>query len=149
MIDASKPYVCQYCGVGFAREKALGSHARIHGGDSPYECTSCAELFWDINTLQEHMRVKHGIGLMPISDDQDEIEHETSYSANESMGEYFCDTCGVPFHRLDLLKRHRRMHVKQEADNIDGSSQHHVCNVCGEWFTEALALLAHAESHAR
>lgn len=32
---------------------------------------------------------------------------------------------------------------------VEGSSQHHVCNVCGEWFEEALALLAHAELHAR
>jgi len=28
------------------------------------------------------------------------------------------------------------------------SSQHHMCNVCGEAFEEALALLAHAELHA-
>lgn len=34
-------------------------------------------------------------------------------------------------------------------DMMEGSSQHHVCNVCGEWFEEALALLAHAELHAR
>lgn len=34
-------------------------------------------------------------------------------------------------------------------DTMEGSSQHHVCNVCGEWFEEALALLAHAELHAR
>lgn len=32
---------------------------------------------------------------------------------------------------------------------VEGPSQHHVCNVCGEWFEEALALLAHAELHAR
>lgn len=32
---------------------------------------------------------------------------------------------------------------------MEGPSQHHVCNVCGEWFEEALALLAHAELHAR
>ena len=42
-----------------------------------------------------------------------------------------------------------RFHVKSESQNMDGVDQHHVCNVCGEWFEEALALLAHAESHAR
>lgn len=42
-----------------------------------------------------------------------------------------------------------RIHVKSESQNMDGAEQHHVCNVCGEWFEEALALLAHAESHAR
>lgn len=42
-----------------------------------------------------------------------------------------------------------RTHVKQEMDLMEGSSQQHVCTVCGEWFEEALALLAHAELHAR
>ena len=108
--DASKPYVCQFCGVGFAREKALASHARIHGGDSPLECQSCNEMFWDVNMLQEHMRVKHGLGLMPAGMDiQDEPMHDMNSFVNEErFGEYFCDTCGVPFHRLDLLKRHRK-----------------------------------------
>ena len=51
---------------------------------------------------------------------------------------------------LDLFFDFFRIHVKQEVnDMIEGSSQHHVCNVCGEWFEEALALLAHAELHAR
>lgn len=27
--DPKKPFVCQHCGVGFAREKALGSHSRV------------------------------------------------------------------------------------------------------------------------
>jgi len=27
--DPNKPYVCQHCGIGFAREKALGSHSRL------------------------------------------------------------------------------------------------------------------------
>jgi hypothetical protein len=27
--DARKPFVCQQCGVGFAREKALSSHAKV------------------------------------------------------------------------------------------------------------------------
>lgn len=40
--------------------------------------------------------------------------------------------------------------MKQEAaDMMEGPSRLHVCNVCGEWFEEALALLAHAELHAR
>lgn len=32
ILDPRKPFVCQHCGVGFAREKALASHARIHEG---------------------------------------------------------------------------------------------------------------------
>ncbi|XP_012226507.1 uncharacterized protein [Linepithema humile] len=149
--DPTKPYVCQFCGVGFGREKALASHSRIHGGDSPFECNSCGEMFWDINTLREHMRVKHGgIIPQPASDAEDDNDNDATYMTtddHEKFGEFYCTICGAPFHRLDLFKRHQKLHIKQEG-NTEESSQHHVCNVCGEWFEEALALLAHAELHA-
>ncbi|XP_051174296.1 zinc finger protein 729 [Leptopilina boulardi] len=145
--DPTKPYVCQHCGVAFAREKALASHSRIHGGDSPLECSNCGEMYWDLNALREHVKNKHNATIEITTD---EIENtETNYTGDDRFGEFFCDTCGVPFHRLDLLKRHRKTHVKQEMDLMEGSSQQHVCTVCGEWFEEALALLAHAELHAR
>lgn len=86
----------------------MASHARVHGGDSPFECTNCGEMFWDVNTLREHMRAKHGAGAMPQSSDHEEFDNDTSYTAADGFGEYYCDTCGVPFHRLDLLKRHRK-----------------------------------------
>ncbi|XP_014212477.1 zinc finger protein with KRAB and SCAN domains 7 [Copidosoma floridanum] len=144
--DVTKPYVCQICGLSFAREKALASHARVHGGDSPFECTSCSEIFWDLNMFNEHMRTKHGLSIGPS--EQEESENNFTYTNEEGMGDYTCETCGIPFHRLELLKRHRKTHIKQEIDAIESSSPLHVCNVCGEWFEEALALLAHAESHA-
>jgi len=106
--DPTKPYVCQSCGIGFAREKALASHARIHGGDSPFECTSCSEMFWDINSLREHVRIKHGDTVPQISD-AEEYDNDTTYTGdNERIGEFYCNTCAVPFHRLDLLKRHQK-----------------------------------------
>lgn len=49
----------------------------------------------------------------------------------------------MTFHRQDNLKRHQRMHVKEEFGNETEFG--HVCNVCGESFPEALDLLAHAE----
>lgn len=103
--DPTKPYVCQYCGVGFAREKALASHARIHGGDSPFECTSCGDMFWDVNSLREHVRVKHG---GTVQSDTEEYDNDATYTGDERFGEFYCNTCGVPFHRLDLLKRHQK-----------------------------------------
>lgn len=107
--DPTKPYVCQYCGVGFAREKALASHARIHGGDSPFECMSCNEMFWDINTMREHMRVKHGGAVPQQASDAEEYENDANYTADsEKFGEFYCNVCTLPFHRLDLLKRHQK-----------------------------------------
>ena len=104
--DPTKPYVCQFCGVGFAREKALASHSRIHGGDSPFECTVCGEMYWDVNSLREHMRSKHGA---PIPMETEEVETtETTYTGDARFGEFFCETCGVAFDRMDQLKRHRK-----------------------------------------
>lgn len=139
--DPRKPFVCQHCGVGFAREKALASHARVHGGDSPFECQKCGEMFWDAALMREHVRVKHG-GV------EDFDEEDDDYSEEETrFGQFFCPTCGMAFHRLDNLKRHQRIHIKEEY--VNESEFGHICNVCGESFQEALDLLAHAEVHAR
>ncbi|XP_076266109.1 uncharacterized protein LOC143199875 isoform X2 [Rhynchophorus ferrugineus] len=142
--DPKKPFVCQHCGVGFAREKALASHARIHGGDSPFECQKCGEMFWDVAVMQEHTRTKHG-GMEDLDDDEDE---DYSDSEETKYGTFYCPTCGLSFHRQDNLKRHQRIHIKEEYVN-EHHDYGHMCNVCGECFPEALDLLAHAEIHAR
>lgn len=144
--DPRKPFVCQHCGVGFAREKALASHARVHAGDSPFECQKCGEMFWDAALMREHIRNKHG----DIEEDFAEEDDDEEYSEEEGgvgskYGEFFCQTCGLSFHRQDLLKRHQRIHVKEEYV----AEYSHVCKICGESFQEALDMLAHAEVHAR
>ncbi|XP_019875091.2 zinc finger protein 271 isoform X2 [Aethina tumida] len=142
--DPRKPFVCQHCGVGFAREKALASHARVHGGDSPFECQKCGDMFWDAAQMKEHIRTKHGGETEDYEDDDEDVdysEEETKY------GTYYCPTCGLSFHRQDNLRRHQRVHIKEEFVNEHEFG--HICNVCGESFQEALDLLAHAEVHAR
>lgn len=104
--DPTKPYVCQFCGIGFAREKALQSHSRMHASDGPYECTKCNEMFWDMSLLKEHIRIKHGENLQM---ETETFENEATYTGDERFGEFYCETCHVPFHRLDLLKRHRKL----------------------------------------
>ncbi|KAJ8984933.1 hypothetical protein NQ317_012183 [Molorchus minor] len=141
--DPKKPFVCQHCGVGFAREKAMLSHTRVHAeGDSPFECQKCGEMFWDPAQMREHAKLKHG-DIDDIEDDEDEdySDEETKY------GTFYCTTCGISFHRQDNLKRHTRIHVKEEF--INEHEFGHICNVCGESFQEALDLLAHAKVHAR
>ncbi|CAG9861952.1 unnamed protein product [Phyllotreta striolata] len=141
--DPRKPFVCQHCGVAFAREKAMLSHIRLHSeGDSPFECQKCGEMFWDANQMKEHVKEKHG-GVDDYDDDDDDdySEEDTKY------GTYYCSTCGLSFHRQDNLRRHQRIHVKEEYVNEHEFG--HICNVCGESFQEALDLLAHAEVHAR
>ncbi|XP_069691227.1 zinc finger protein 93-like isoform X3 [Periplaneta americana] len=140
VIDESRPYVCQHCGVGFAREKALGSHARIHAGDSPFECNTCGEMFWDVGLLKEHARTKH------VGKSREESDASGPYTGDDRFGEFHCETCGLGFHRQDLLKRHRRIHVKIEPNSAVSAN---VCQVCGQSFPEQSDLLAHVETHAR
>ncbi|XP_059615572.1 zinc finger protein 528 [Phlebotomus argentipes] len=148
--DPKKPFVCQHCGVSFAREKALASHARMHGGDSPYECETCGEMFWDPIRLREH-QMTHRMDQGSTSEydvvANDEETESDSGEGEEKFGDFYCDVCGMCFHRHALLKRHARAHVKKEL--VDNDISRHCCNVCGETFAEALDLLAHAEVHAR
>jgi len=32
---------------------------KMHAGDSPFECESCSEMFWDVTLLQEHQKTHH------------------------------------------------------------------------------------------
>lgn len=69
-----------------------------------------------------------------------------------------CDKCHMTFKTSEALKRHIKTHfIKSEVlSDMDDEERPEVadgtslgCNVCGESFTEALDLLAHAEIHAR
>uniref|UniRef100_A0A1B6CHS0 C2H2-type domain-containing protein n=1 Tax=Clastoptera arizonana TaxID=38151 RepID=A0A1B6CHS0_9HEMI len=137
VVDESRPYVCQHCGIGFAREKALASHSRIHAGDSPFECDVCGEMFWDVSLLREHSRSKHP-HLMNSS------PAGSVYTGDDRFGNFFCEICGISFHRLDLLKKHRRSHVKTEPTQENDDN---ICTVCGIYFENAIELLSHAETH--
>ncbi|XP_069691223.1 zinc finger protein 135-like isoform X2 [Periplaneta americana] len=134
VIDESRPYVCQHCGVGFAREKALGSHARIHAGDSPFECNTCGEMFWDVGLLKEHARTKH------VGKSREESDASGPYTGDDRFGEFHCETCGLGFHRQDLLKRHRRHMVSHRDKAVS-------CEECGLEFPDGRALINHRHSH--
>ncbi|XP_055600890.1 uncharacterized protein LOC129749825 [Uranotaenia lowii] len=110
--DERKPFVCQKCGISFAREKALASHYRIHGGDCSFECETCGERFWDRSLLQDHIRQRHAANLLaaaPPSHENDEgsfAEMNTDQHREESEPAFYCDSCGLLCARQDLLKRH-------------------------------------------
>lgn len=93
----------------------MASHARIHGGDSPFECQKCNEMFWDAKSMRDHWRTKHS-DMEYYDDDEDEDYSEEDHK----YGTYYCTTCGISFHRQDNLKRHQRVHMKEEStDNPD------------------------------
>lgn len=49
-----KPYVCTYCGKGFAQSAPLKSHIRIHTGEKPYTCHVCQASFTTSTSLTTH-----------------------------------------------------------------------------------------------
>uniref|UniRef100_A0A182F2H3 C2H2-type domain-containing protein n=1 Tax=Anopheles albimanus TaxID=7167 RepID=A0A182F2H3_ANOAL len=129
--DPRKPFVCQQCGVGFAREKALDSHSRIHGGDSKIECSLCGEMFWNRTQLQSHVRQRHPEGQQKGTRKRKATAmatHNTKASSSPSSAsraqpfdidapqaddfdllldpQYDCDNCGASFAQPDRLKRH-------------------------------------------
>ncbi|XP_037947301.1 zinc finger protein 418-like isoform X2 [Teleopsis dalmanni] len=154
IIDESKPFVCQQCGLAFAREKALLSHTKNHQKDTANECNQCNEIFWDANSLQEHMKTHQ---FEESNSEYDPADGDLTQSDSESehaYGEFYCNECGLAFHRKNLLNRHKKLHEgsnKTKMNGEDGNkSEHHCCcTTCGETFAEALDLLAHAEVHAR
>ncbi|XP_023938535.2 zinc finger protein 628 [Bicyclus anynana] len=174
--DPSRPFVCRHCGVGFAREKALQSHARVHGGDSPVECGECGELCWSREALRAHCAARHPhlapaaahaapaadlvyednsgddmeFRLSPVAHSGSERERDRDRMMDVRGPELFCSDCGVAFQRADLLRRHVAAAHSYKRHNSTSSTweQEHTCDVCGESCTDALQLLAHAERHA-
>ncbi|XP_067013708.1 zinc finger protein 420 isoform X2 [Anabrus simplex] len=129
VVDASRPYVCQHCGVGFAREKALGSHARIHAGDSPFECNTCGEMFWDIGLLREHSKSKHS-GRMHVKSEVNSDEYS-----------HVCQVCGQNFASDADLLAHMETHARYQP---------HRCMLCGECFLDGASVAAHVRKrHAK
>ncbi|CAH2048562.1 unnamed protein product, partial [Iphiclides podalirius] len=164
--DPSRPFVCRHCGVGFAREKALQSHSRIHGGDSPVECGECGELCWSREALSSHTAHRHphaaprthrepSYDESNSGDDMDFRLSPITQGGDRGMfdnvrgPELFCQDCGVAFQRVDLLRRHvAAAHSYKRHDSTSSTWAEHTCDVCGESCTDALQLLAHAEGHA-
>lgn len=150
--DPSRPFVCQVCGVSFSREKALNAHVSLHGVDNAIECVTCNEVFWTVESLQEHQKMhvdEESSGGSEYEPDEDKTASDDD-DYDPEYGNYYCSVCGMSFHRSELLKRHVKTHKNNyDSNRADSSNQNHCCNVCGSTFAEALDLLAHAEVHTR
>lgn len=185
--DPRKPCVCQHCGVGFAREKALASHARVStyiryfiykgiivviilyyrfteeilrlNAKLVVKCFGMQPCYVNIheqnikynpvilNMNRKTVNILLYINIIFFFIILFILDESDMSDADSKFGDYYCNTCGMSFHRVDLLKRHARLHMSKK--DISESDDGHMCNVCGETFREALDLLAHAEAHAR
>lgn len=123
----------------------------MHGGDSPYECDSCSEMFWEVSLLRDHQKIHHaGQSSNSEYEPDNDQEKDSDSEADSKYGVFYCPVCGMSFHRNELLVRHQKTHVKKYDEDADSNTTiAHSCNVCGESFIDALDLLAHAEIHTR
>lgn len=149
-------YDCEVCGDSFYDSTSLEEHLELRhdfssrirrtGGKSTSgKTTSRAKVLetidYDDDSNSEYDPDKNNEEL----DDDDE---------DDDNG-HLCDKCHMSFKNADMLKRHIKTHfIKSEILSDDDRPQTTDgtpldCNVCGESFTEALDLLAHAEIHAR
>lgn len=58
--SSEKPYRCQYCSRGFARESDRKRHEKIHE-DAGYRCEGCGKEFKRGDTLQSHLKSQTGV----------------------------------------------------------------------------------------
>lgn len=65
--------------------------------------------------LKEHYTKKHQTTYNGDSSDEQDAEGEqrkdrrNSYTGDERFGNFNCNMCALSFHRMDLLKQHKRL----------------------------------------
>ncbi|KAK9503812.1 hypothetical protein O3M35_010290 [Rhynocoris fuscipes] len=140
VIDQSRPYVCQHCGVGFAREKALTSHTMVHVGDSAFECDCCHEMFLTDKLLEEHMMAKHEkyyLNMNRKKNNYSELRMNVKQEDPE-LECHVCTLCNLVFTNFDELLIHKEDH--------DPEIGIHACYLCNEVYEHIDDLKVHMKS---
>ena len=77
---AEKPFVCHVCGKNFSHKGNLKTHiVSRHMANKPqYECVLCGRNFAQAETLNAHIALVHAATSVPLSNLQDELQHEKS-----------------------------------------------------------------------
>jgi hypothetical protein len=123
--NSQRPHICRHCGLAFAREKALESHARLHQDHwgSPVECDKCEEMFPEDISLRQHQETCLGklVGTPQKNQQPKEDHHQQQIerfktnpcSVNPSlnvaqpakMGKHGCTECEKRFTSKQKLHR--------------------------------------------
>ena len=83
------PFICQYCGRGFKKQKYLRFHLNSHAGYRPHMCNICGKSFGRTSILIKHKNTVHNKNFMP---------------------KYTCGQCCKQFVRKDMYQRHLLTH---------------------------------------
>ncbi|KAF6204321.1 hypothetical protein GE061_002662 [Apolygus lucorum] len=145
VIDPARPYVCQFCGIGFAREKALISHKLVHASDSAFECDRCSDVFQTAHKLEQHMSSKHGPkSSRKSSSSLNSRKVPKDFPREEPIAEMdsiLCELCCIVLDTVDELVRHKEFH--------DVTTGIHTCNYCHSDYVDMEDLKVHLnEDHS-
>ncbi|KAG5676506.1 hypothetical protein PVAND_006337 [Polypedilum vanderplanki] len=161
--EQEQSFDCEICGDSFFDSTSLEEHLELrHNYSTRIRKTGGKTTSGKVPSRSQIMDFEDSNSEYEPDKNTDEIDDDDDYE--EDAG-HICDKCDMTFKNADSLKRHIKTHfIKSEAlsDYDDSSGEgsgkgkskiagdaNLGCNVCGESFTEALDLLAHAEIHAR
>uniref|UniRef100_A0A182NBK5 C2H2-type domain-containing protein n=1 Tax=Anopheles dirus TaxID=7168 RepID=A0A182NBK5_9DIPT len=124
--DGRKTFLCQECGISFARYKALVAHTRNHHHHQQqqqqhqYGCDICGALFWEQTLLQDHVRHAHG-----MTTPEKKFVPPSPGPASPPVKKHFnCDSCSAIFFQLDHLQSHlQQAHGLKRAIASSGKPQ--------------------------
>jgi uncharacterized Zn-finger protein len=49
-----KPFICKYCGKGYAKPAPLQAHIYKHFDQKPFSCADCEKCFTSAAALRQH-----------------------------------------------------------------------------------------------
>uniref|UniRef100_A0A0A9W5A3 C2H2-type domain-containing protein n=1 Tax=Lygus hesperus TaxID=30085 RepID=A0A0A9W5A3_LYGHE len=136
VIDPARPYVCQFCGIGFAREKALISHKLVHAADSAFECDRCSDVFQTAHKLEQHIASRHGPKSQSRKSSSSLNSRKVPKEATiPEMEGIVCELCSLVLDTVDELLRHKEFH--------DVTTGIHTCNYCHSDYVDVEDLKVH------
>ncbi|XP_023015811.2 uncharacterized protein [Leptinotarsa decemlineata] len=155
-------FICKVCNTGFATQKSLRTHNRMHVSNKNYDslpknyynCHICEKNFTFERSWKYHMSTHPEVTLWECSlcewaslDESLLKEHEQDIHLKESNidftcidDEFLCNICGESFAEMGSMKDHLKIHTKVK---------YRKCNVCGLTFIHSNTLLRHMKVHSQ
>jgi len=123
---AEKRFQCEICGKGFAFQRILVEHEKIHKERDSREqiiCPKCGKSFLNAGYVY-HLKYSVSCG-----EDNPNVKKET------------CGMCGKGFSTMYALRRHEREMHKE------GDPKPWICEICGKGFRKKMTLKMHEMTH--
>ena len=123
LIHTSDPFLCDFCGKGFASEVALMNHVTLQ---HELMCALCGCKQTSRADMEKHALEVHQLG--EVADLNSIIKDPRTY---------LCDLCGMNCISVNSLRTHIKRHGKKSFH----------CETCGSAFSESHELRVHMRRH--